>query len=139
MAGILGLVIAVALAIPRGVVAPSARTAGPSAPVAPAAAKPNGPPTGSHTMLLVDIASGTVVVNVNNKAVSTLHETTSFDLAPFVQPGKNKVMLRWSGPVQAEVHILRATGGDEYREAGRAFLTRAGTQSAGDETVLFYL
>lgn len=162
MALAVGLVIAVALAMPSRVAAPPTDAPILSAEEAPhpgtiveppapsvvseaedasqAMAPPVAPSSSEHqTLMLVEIASGSVTVNVNNKAVSMMDATTSFDLSPYVRPGKNTIWLKWDRPVQADIRITRATSGGPFRDAGHAFLTLAGTQAPGEQTLLFFL
>ncbi len=155
MALAVGLVLAVALAMPSRLAVPTPDAAIPSVEEAPHPGTIMEPPAASQaedispvmaptssehqTLMLVEIASGSVTVNVNNKAVSMMDATTSFDLSPYVRPGKNTIWLKWDRPVQADIRITRATSGGPFRDSGHAFLTLAGTQAPGDQSLLFFL
>jgi hypothetical protein len=149
MAGAIGLVIALAVGLPSLLSVPKpAEPAGSrvydpasstGAPARPAPSEDAPAPADNQTVLQTNITSGAVTLVVNNQAVARPEAGRAYDLTPFVHPGRNVIILRWSAPTQADFRVAHAAIAGDFRDAGQAYLTLSSTRSPGQQALTFYL
>lgn len=151
LSAVAGVLLAVSLAIPSiQRVAQMAADPDPIATPPPVAeSPPNGPAafggvdapetTTGRVLLSVTLEAGSVEAVVNGRASQRLDGDAVYDLTPFTRPGRNSILLRWDGTACADLRVTRVGEDGSTLEAGRAFLSRAGTLRPGARRMDFYL
>jgi hypothetical protein len=148
MAAAVGLVIAMALALP-GLLSvpptppseepPATATVRAKAPdLADGMTKPPAP-ADNQTLLIADVPSGMLTATVNGQSVGELQSTLVLDISRYTRPGENTLRIFWVGATDGNVKITFAAQAGTPRDVIRAFVIPSETAAPGERTITFFL
>lgn len=145
MAAAVGLVIAMALALPSLLTVqappepPPAAAVEPGAPTLAQGVTKAPPLRDNQTLLALDIPAGMLAATLNGQPLGEMQSTMQADVSRFVHPGENTLRLMWLGTTDARITVTYAARAGSPRDVIRAYITPAESLQPGERTVTFFL